>query len=267
VQHVNQALKENNPEMMLEHGSSAHHTACADRLAMSKYKALHNSVCFMCLISRDAHDYTHDRRISYGGDQIQVHHNGTAVTIPRTLDPEQILRNGSMRELKQCPPSCIGPVHKDLGVNTTDELGVFHLMETQLSCGVGALIDVRSPDQYATETIPGSLNLPYISFYAQPNSTELVTTLAKLGVRPCVRDNRRTYAGDHTNSTAAARKNVAWDFSRAKDLVIWCYGPLGSLSTLAIAGLLELGYPATKISYYRGGLQLWKAFGLTTVVA
>ena len=57
-----------------------------------------------------------------------------------------------------------------------------------------------------------------------------------------------------------------WDFSAAKDLVIWCNGPACGQSPRAIRGLLELGYPGDKISYYRGGMQMWQLWGLTTVV-
>ena len=267
MQPVNQAIKKNTPELRLQGGSSAKQPAQADCLATPEYKALHGSVCFMCLVSRGAFGNTHDRKLDTTDDHIQVDHNGKAVTISRTLHLKQILRNRSLRELKQCPPSCIGPSQEDLGIETTDELGVFQLMETQLPYGAGALIDVRPPEQHATETIPGSLNLPYTAFYAPPNSAELATTLAQLGVTPCYRDDYTTRTSDRLTSATSARKAPEWEFFNAKGLVVWCYGPLGGLSTLAIASLLELGYPANKIRYYRGGLQLWKAFGLTTVVA
>ncbi len=242
-------------------------TACTDRTALSKYQALHNSVCFMCLVSRDAVGTNREKGYRKSRDQIQVRHNGNTVTVARSLNLEQILRDRSVREVKHCPPYCIGPVQEDLGVNTTDELGVFHIMEMQLPCSTGALVDVRTPDQYVAETIPGSLNLPYTSFHAQADSAELGTTLAQLGVTSCVRGDHTIPGASAIDASAEACKSIALDFSRAKDLVIWCCGPLGSLSHLAITGLLKLGYPAHKIRHYRGGLQLWKVFGLTTVVA
>jgi hypothetical protein len=52
----------------------------------------------------------------------------------------------------------------------------------------------------------------------------------------------------------------------AKDLVLWCNGPACGQSPRAIRGLLDVGYPGEKISYYRGGMQMWQLWGLTTVV-
>jgi rhodanese-related sulfurtransferase len=58
----------------------------------------------------------------------------------------------------------------------------------------------------------------------------------------------------------------SWDFTDAKTLVIWCNGPACGQSPRAIEGLLKAGYPADKILYYRGGMQMWQLWGLTTVV-
>lgn len=38
----------------------------------------------------------------------------------------------------------------------------------------------------------------------------------------------------------------------------------GTLSA-TIKGLLEIGYPAHKILWYRGGMQDWESLGLTTL--
>lgn len=56
-----------------------------------------------------------------------------------------------------------------------------------------------------------------------------------------------------------------WDFSQAKSLVLWCNGPWCGQSPTAIKGLIGQGYPANKIRYYRGGMQLWRVFGLPVV--
>lgn len=64
----------------------------------------------------------------------------------------------------------------------------------------------------------------------------------------------------------AQGKNTVMDFSRAKDLLLWCNGPWCDQSPRAIKGLLRVGYPPHKICYYRGGMQMWMLMGLTTVV-
>jgi len=56
-----------------------------------------------------------------------------------------------------------------------------------------------------------------------------------------------------------------WNFRNAKTLVMYCNGPWCGQSPTAIKRLLRTGYPASKIKYYRGGMQSWESFGLTVV--
>ena len=60
--------------------------------------------------------------------------------------------------------------------------------------------------------------------------------------------------------------NSKYDYSRAKDILLWCNGIWCGQSPRAIKGLLALGYPANKIYYYRGGMQAWQSLGLTVSV-
>jgi rhodanese-related sulfurtransferase len=57
----------------------------------------------------------------------------------------------------------------------------------------------------------------------------------------------------------------AWNFRDAKTLVMYCNGPWCGQSPTAIKRLLRAGYPASRIKYYRGGMQSWESFGLTVV--
>ena len=59
------------------------------------------------------------------------------------------------------------------------------------------------------------------------------------------------------------QKTEKWDFSNAKELLLWCNGPWCGQSPRAISGLLNAGYPAEKLYYYRGGMQMWQSLGLT----
>ena len=56
-----------------------------------------------------------------------------------------------------------------------------------------------------------------------------------------------------------------WDFSNAKKLILWCNGWWCGQSPTAIRGLLDEGYPAEKLFYFRGGMQSWQLYGLNTV--
>jgi rhodanese-related sulfurtransferase len=58
-----------------------------------------------------------------------------------------------------------------------------------------------------------------------------------------------------------------WDFSTAKTLVMFCNGAWCGQSPTNIQTLLKLGYPPNKLKWYRGGMQAWEQFGLTTVKA
>ena len=64
----------------------------------------------------------------------------------------------------------------------------------------------------------------------------------------------------------SGQKTDSWDFSDAKQVVFWCNGPWCGQSPGAIEGLLSHGYPPEKVYYYRGGMQMWKALGLTVVM-
>ena len=46
----------------------------------------------------------------------------------------------------------------------------------------------------------------------------------------------------------ARYKTEHWDFTAAKDLVVWCNGPACGQSPRAIRGLLDAGYPGTRSS-------------------
>ena len=63
----------------------------------------------------------------------------------------------------------------------------------------------------------------------------------------------------------AVRTEGLWNFGAAKTLVLYCNGPWCGQSPTNIRALLEYGYPAHKLKWYRGGMQAWKALGLTTV--
>jgi len=63
----------------------------------------------------------------------------------------------------------------------------------------------------------------------------------------------------------ARRDGPLWSFAQARTLVFYCNGPWCGQSPTNIRSLLALGYPAHKLKWYRGGMQAWRALGLTTV--
>ena len=107
------------------------------------------------------------------------------------------------------------------------------------------LIDGRTEQWYEYFTIPGSINVPFIYFKrAQEFEFEFEDALKLFGVK--------------------ILKHNEYDFTHAKTIVVFCNGPWCSQSPDMIFALLELGYPADKMKWYRGGMQDWLSAGMST---
>ncbi|MCP5428329.1 MAG: rhodanese-like domain-containing protein [Chromatiaceae bacterium] len=178
--------------------------------------------------------------------EFAVQHGGQEIHIIRNQDTEAMISPDFARTSRPCPPFCAQPMSAAEGVDTIGEIELVQFMQTQLKDGSGVLVDARTPDWHARGTIPGSINIPFNQLNSAQGADDLTLedSLARLGV---------------------IRPSEAWDFSNAKTVVLWCNGPWCGQSPTAIQGMRSLGYPAEKIRYYRGGLQLWLMFGLPVV--
>lgn len=200
-----------------------------------------------------------------GKPYLHVIHNGRSVKVQRVQDREFELHGYFARTSRECPPFCLGPMSVDPGVKTVGELEVFHFMENQLRDGTGVLIDARTPEWYAKGTIPGSTNLPFTLLSMDIEDLEMIEVLISFGAKPRDDVGAMTRKLEQWGVLDPENMTDRWDFSDCKELILWCNGPACGQSPRAIRGLLEVGYPAEKISYYRGGMQVWQLFGLTTV--
>lgn len=140
------------------------------------------------------------------------------------LDPEWALTG------RDCPPFCIQPYTPAEGVQTVGELEVLEALKDPDRI----VVDSRTPDWYATGTIPGAINIPY---------TQAVERLAELGCEP-------DFEGK-------------FDCADASPAVLFCNGLWCGQSPTAIRAMIEAGFPADRIAYYRGGMQVWRLLGLT----
>ncbi len=174
---------------------------------------------------------------------LDVTHNGEKVRVQRIQDQGNKLIDDFAKTSRPCPPFCIHPIKAAPGVETYGEMELLEFVDKQGKSGSGILIDARMPEFYRVETIPSAVNIPFSVI--KPENPHIDRILAVLGGR---------------------KVGSSWNFAEAKTLVLFCNGVWCDQSPRAIKSLIALGYPADKLKYYRGGLQLWRMLGLTTVV-
>ena len=173
---------------------------------------------------------------------ISVEVDGTTLTYQRNQDTEARIEDGFAKTSRTCPPFCIHPMSAGDGVETVGELELIKFMESHVAQGDGYLVDSRIPDWHLKGTIPGAINIPF-------------STLSPIN----------EYRDDILKALGGRKNGTTWDFSQASDLLLFCNGPWCDQSPRAISYLLDVGYPAGKLRYYRGGMQNWLLLGLNTV--
>lgn len=197
---------------------------------------------------------------------LHVIHEGRSVKVQRIQDPDYELKGYFAKTARKCPPFCIRPEQVDPSVMTVGEIELFEFMENELRDGKGMLIDARTPQWFKRGTIPGSINIPFTELSKGENSLEMEEALEKFGAIRRVGVGTLQRKMEEMGFMEGEDKTENWDFTKAKELVVWCNGPACGQSPRAIKGLLEAGYPSDKLFYYRGGMQMWQLWGLTTVV-
>lgn len=138
----------------------------------------------------------------------------------------------------------LSPIKINDEIKTFGELEVIDFIQKAQTDKNMLLVDARLPAWYEKLTIPTSINLPFPNFDKTKNPAEFDDVLETIGV---------------------TQTKGVYDFSNAKTLLLYCNGIWCPQSTWAIENLLKIGYPAKKLSWYRGGLQSWTISNLTTV--
>lgn len=130
-------------------------------------------------------------------------------------------------------------------VSTYGELEVLAFMKHMQKDDDLLLVDGRKQVWFDYRTIPGAINLPFHHFKEREAfEFEFEHALHILGV--------------------VINEDESFDFSKAKTITIFCNGPWCSQSVAMIEALIEIGYPADKLNWYRGGMQTWLAAGMTS---
>ncbi len=207
-------------------------------------------------------------KISENLPYLDVQHEGKTVRIQRVQDEENVLTGGFAKTSRKCPPFCVHSMLVAPGVATVGELELLDFIKQRVTLGSGLLIDARAPEWYVKGTIPGSVNIPFFLFQKDGSDPEMQPLLDKIGIKPrkpgaieLLWVSIKRLFGMEVNETA-----LNWDLTKAKDLMLWCNGPWCDQSPRAIRALIKLGYPESKLSYYRGGMQDWLVLGLTVIV-
>jgi len=194
-------------------------------------------------------------------------HDGTElIKISRIQDTSHVIDGSFSKTSRPCPPFCINPISLDKRVTTVAELEVIKFMETSMYRGDGVLVDARTPSWHKKGTIPGSINIPFTVFEKGADDVELAEIFEKLGAVERDEVNPVLLMVEGFGFLDGDQKTEQWDFSDAKELLLWCNGPWCGQSPRAIRSLIKAGYPAEKLYYYRGGMQMWQSLGLTTVM-
>jgi rhodanese-related sulfurtransferase len=170
-----------------------------------------------------------DKPVNIRAGQAVARVGDSGLEISRIQDSENVIAGEWARTSRACPPFCIQPMRPAAGVTPIGELELIDL----LSDPEAVVIDSRTQEWFDGGSIPGALNIPY---------TEMVDRLGELG---CEID----FEG--------------WECEHPVRVALFCNGPWCGQSPTAIRRMIEAGCPPESISYYRGGMQVWRLLGLS----
>jgi rhodanese-related sulfurtransferase len=105
-------------------------------------------------------------------------------------------------------------------------------------------VDSRAVKWYKHRTIPSAINIPFVYFRdIKKYQKEFESSLRLLGV---------------------VKVGNRYNFSKAKEVLMFCNGAWCGQSPTMIRVLLKIGYPPKKIKWYRGGMQSWLGLSMSS---
>ena len=174
--------------------------------------------------------------------------------ISRNQDGANTIHAAFTKTSRPCPPFCIQPTHPfaPASVDTVTELDVIHAARDVAGGDTSVMvIDARTPVWNTAAkggTIPHAVNIPFNTINSKALAKDPMAVVEIL-----------------TDQFGVADMDGVLDFSGAKTLYLFCNGLWCGQSPAAIRALLQVGYPASKLKYYRGGMNSWQSLGLSTV--
>lgn len=179
---------------------------------------------------------------------VDVMHEGRTVRIQREQDNFGQIEPDFALTSRPCPPYCIQPMLLAPGVETIGELEILDYLRRIAHGDESVLVIDSREDDWLVRSgiIPGAIHIPWERLHPQKTDPAVIADTLEL-------------------QFGASRIGQLWNFENARTLVFYCNGAWCGQSPTNIKQLLALGYPAHKLKWYRGGMQMWKSLGLTTV--
>ncbi len=211
---------------------------------MMKEKSLLKSLLVLSLFASSA--LAIEVNIKAGLPYVDINVDGKPFRIQRIQDTKHKLTNSYSKTSRPAPPFSIQPFQPIKGIKTVSELDVIDFLKNRVSKNQGILLDARMPKWNRAGTIPASTNIPF-SILASKNGNNpyIEKIFGLLGVE---------------------KKGTSWNFDKAQMLLVFDNGPWCQQGVRAMQNLVKLGYPKSKMLYYRGGMQFWQILGLSTII-
>ena len=179
---------------------------------------------------------------------LEVEHSGKTIMIQRNQNLTHRIRDELTLTSRECPPHCVQPISID-GVETIGEIELMERLKRRMQGeNFFLIVDTRPEKFVAKGTIPGSINVNG-DLLIKERGANMFTI-------------EEAYLQFGMNS-----EGDDWDYSNAKELVLFCFGIWCGQAPKTINALVKLGYPKEKLKWYRGGVQAWESLGLTTIRA
>jgi len=195
---------------------------------------------------------------------VKVKEGNQTVTIEREIDPkclnlamnEESLWGGDFAHdalSQSCKKSFVTTqgviqpfkLHKEIETYGELEVLEFILHKSSKAPQNYLLVDSRPANWFNHSTIPSAINIPFDELTVDEDFKE---------------EYRRAY-----QTLGVAIHEKKFDFTNAKEILLFCNGSWCTQSPRAIETLLEVGYPPRKIKWYRGGITAWGSVGLTLI--
>jgi len=184
--------------------------------------------------------------IQKGVPYVDIDVDGKSVRIERIQDTKHKLTNSYSKTSRPAPPFSIQPFQPIKGIETVSELDVIDFLKNKVAENKGLLLDARMPKWNKAGSIPGATNIPFSILASTKGENEYIDKIfGLLGVK---------------------KEKNEWNFTNARMLLIFDNGPWCQQGVRAMKNLLKLGYPKSKMLYYRGGMQYWQILGFTTII-